>query len=300
MIVVRFEGGLGNIMFEYACGRRMAHVNNTALLFDVDACKTNPLGDYSFNLEAFNINIQPNLASPEDLERYRSYRSIPSKKAFFHNLLRADKKKYIEEKYYHFDPGILALRGDMYLHGWWQTEKYFSDIREILLNDFSLRNPFTGTNSETAEKIKNSESVSIHIRRLDYVKNPKTRQYHGELPKNYYDATLELVAAQARNPRLFIFSDDVPWVKEHMRFPFETHYIEGNRNLPHEDITLMSLSKHNIIANSSFSWWGAWLNRNPGKIVVAPTPWVAETSKQDSKDVVPGSWIKLPAHYICS
>jgi hypothetical protein len=301
MILLRLEGGLGNVMFEYALGRYLAHKNNTQLKYDVDTYKTNPLGDYSLSLEAFTINIRNNIATPEEIARLKRFQKIRGKGAFFHNLLFSNEQKYIREKNYPFDPTILTLGEDIYLHGWWQSEKYFLNIRPLLLKDFTLRNPLAEKNKEVAQQIVASNSIGIHIRRLDYVKNKKTRWYHGELPKDYYEEALSRIISQTKNPKLFIFSDDIEWAREHMHFPYETSYIGWNLQLPHEDMHLMSLCKHNITANSSFSWWGAWLNQNPDKIVVAPTPWVAlGPPKHDSSDVVPESWIKLPVSYIRS
>lgn len=300
MIILRVEGGLGNIMFEYAFAKRMAHINNAPLTYDIDSCKINPLGDYGLSLEAFAVNIANNLAPREKINYFKQFQKYPSKKAILHNLFLANEKKYVKEKQYRFDPAVLALRGDMYLHGWWQSEKYFADIRPTLLKDFTLRKPLTGKNEELAKEMTATNSVAIHIRRLDYVKNAQTRYYHGELTKKYYDRALSVITDQIKNPTLFVFSDDIPWVKENMKFPFNAIYIEGNLSAPHEDMTLMSLCKHTIVANSSFSWWGAWLNQNPNKIVVAPTPWVAAADWQDSTDVIPESWIALPADYIRS
>lgn len=299
-VITRLEGGLGNIMFQYALGRYLSLKNGARLKFDVSSCKVNLLGDYSLSLELFNINIEENIATDKEIKLFEWYKIKSGRQWFLYNLFFADTNKYIKEKWFHFDPEILKLRGDIYLNGWWQTEKYFNTIREQLLNDFTVREPLSGRNKYFSEKITATNSISIHFRRLDYVKNKKTRNYHGELSKEYYKEALGIIVSKVKNPVFFIFSDDPLWVQENISFPLETVYVLGNDPMesPHEDMRLMSLCKHNIIANSSFSWWGAWLNQNKEKIVIAPNVWLAEGSKKNnSKDVVPENWVTLNPHY---
>lgn len=299
MIIVRLEGGLGNSMFQYALGRSISIKNRTDLKFDIESYKTNPLADCSFWLESFTIDISTHLATSAEITRFKKFETRLGKKWVLRNWLYADKTKYVKEKYYHFDPQILKLQGgDLYLHGWWQSEKYFSDIRHILLRDFTLRSPLSDQNEQVAEKIRSTNSIGIHIRRQDYVANPKTRNFHGELSKEYYDEALAFVTAKVENPMLFVFSDDIPWAREHMRFPHDTIYVGWNTGgTGAEDLFLLSLCKHAITGNSSFSWWGAWLNQNPKKIVVAPEKWIA-SSKQNTKDVVPKTWTTIPVNYL--
>lgn len=301
MIIVRLEGGLGNSMFQYALGRHLSIRHSTDLRFDVSSYATNPLGNYSFSLEAFSIAIHDNLASPEEIRRFARYMRRPGRHRLLYNFLYADQRKYVLERHYQYDPSVLAdTKADAYLHGWWQCERYFTDIRDVLLKDFTVATPLEGKNRNVSERIRGSAAISMHVRRLDYVANPVTRNYHGELPKSYYDEALRRICEHVSNPVLFVFSDDAAWARTHMTFPVETYYVEGNDDAPHEDLRLMSLCKHHIIANSSFSWWGAWLNPSSDKLVVAPYPWLADTSKQNTADVVPVSWIKLDPHYIRS
>lgn len=292
MIIVNLYGGLGNVMFQYALGRHLSLKNKAVLKFDITAAKTNPLGDYSLSLEAFHINIHDNLASADEIAKFMKYKRRTGRRWFLYNRFLADNRKYIQQKRFCFEPEILHCKDDFYLEGWWQTERYFVDIRDVLLQDFTVRNPLQGKNKEIAEQIRRTNAISVHVRRCDYVTNPITRAFHGELTKTYYDEALFRITANVENPVLFVFSDDTLWVAKNMPFPSETVYIGWNGSDPHEDMRLMSMCAHNIVANSSFGWWGAWLNRNPNKIVIAPRNWVA-TSKLDTKDVVPDSWIKI-------
>lgn len=291
MIIVNLKGGLGNIMFQYALGRYLAYKNKVELRFDVRSYKTNPLGDYSLSLESFNIKIREKLASPWDIRKFKIYQKRHGKIWGIYNYLVADEKKYAQEKSFHFDQNILTLKDNVYLNGWWQNEKYFVDIRDILLKDFTVVRPLVGKNKEIAKEIADSDSVGIHIRRLDYVTNSKTSEYHGVLTKEYYDRALSLINSKIPNPTLFVFSDDSKWAEKNMSFPFKTIHIGWNFESPHEDIRLMSLCKHHIVANSSFGWWGAWLATNPNQIVVAPKRWTND--KKDTNERVPERWIKI-------
>lgn len=291
MIIARLEGGLGNIMFQYATGRRLALKNGVDLKFEVSSCWTNPLGDYSLSLEAFNIDIQNNLVAEREFRRYDRRRERTGKIGLIYNPFFADPDKYVREKGFNFEPRVLELGDNVFLHGWWQNEKYFSDIRVVLLKDFSLKNPLSRQGEKTAVQMKSCNSVSVHVRRLDYVTNPKTKLKHGSLGKDYYDEALSRISSRFGDLTLFVFSDDIPWVKENMQFPFEAHYVEGNMDKPHEDMFLMSQCRHNIVANSSFSWWGAWLGTYPDQMVIAPNKWT--NYKDDGNDRVPERWIKI-------
>lgn len=140
-------------------------------------------------------------------------------------------------------------------------------------------------------EIKNSNSVSLHIRRGDYVALSKSKKGHALCPISYYKKAIENIAQKIHNPRFFIFSDDIQWVKENLAIKYNAEYIDFNRDYPERDIILMKHCKHNIIANSSFSWWGAWLNENPNKIVIAPKRWM--NNLESSDDLIEPNWIKI-------
>ena len=147
-------------------------------------------------------------------------------------------------------------------------------------------------NKEVLEKIKSTEAVAVHFRRGDYTKKRVADKY-GSCSVEYYKNAVEYIAEKYPNPEIFFFSDDIEWVKENLKFPYNCSYVANNTgDKSFEDLRLMSCCKHNVIANSSFSWWGAWLNNNKDKIVVAPKKWLQDSSfAQD--DIVPKAWIRL-------
>ena len=181
-----------------------------------------------------------------------------------------------------------------------------------MLSEFSIKYPPSFQNRELSRKIESHESISLHIRRGDFVQDSKTHQFHGACSLDYYNRCIEYVSEKTNNPHFFVFSDDPHWAKENLRQDISTTIVENNSGFKaYEDLQLMSQCKHNIIANSSFSWWGAWLNANPDKIVCAPKqwfrnklmdtkyfipegfiPWYKDTFV-DTKDLVPEDWMKI-------
>jgi hypothetical protein len=186
----------------------------------------------------------------------------------------------------------LNLPDNSYLSGLWQTEKYFKDCEEIIRTEFTFKQPLNKKNSELSETIRRKNSVSIHIRRGDYIYNSEEYKIHGLCSIDYYKKAVECIANKAGELTLFIFSDDIEWVKNNLKFDFPIIFVDNNVDDIHEDLRLMSLCKHNIIANSTFSWWGAWLNNNKEKIVIAPKKWFNEF-EADTKDIYPDSWMRI-------
>jgi hypothetical protein len=150
----------------------------------------------------------------------------------------------------------------------------------------------SGKNADIAEQIGRVNAVSLHVRRGDYVKNPKTTATHGLCSLDYYHTAIRYIYETVEQPYFFIFSDDMAWVKEHLKIDAPCQYVDHNQGKESfNDMHLMSLCKHHIIANSSFSWWGAWLNSSPEKIVIAPNKWFA--NQNNIKDLLPNDWVTL-------
>ncbi len=291
MIVVKLIGGLGNQLFQYALGRHLAHRNHTELKLDIS-------GFHDYKLHAYSLghfNIVENFATKEEVLKFQKYRRKQGRWWFLYNKLIANEQKYVEEKQFHFDPRILKIGGEAYLDGYWQTEKYFRDIKDIIRKEATIKTPLEGKDAEVAKEIEATTSVAMHIRRGDYVTNQQTNEYHGICGLDYYREAIEVISEKVSSPHFFIFSDDHKWVKDNIVLEHPTTYVEHNKaDKNYEDLRLMSLCKHQIIANSSFSWWSAWQNQNPGKIVVAPSKWFNKTKPNvDTKDVIPDSWIKI-------
>jgi hypothetical protein len=205
-------------------------------------------------------------------------------------LLNLPPSKIIKiQEGFQFDPTVFKLPKNVYLKGYWQTEKYFADIRNILLQDFSLKREINPNCQQFIQKITNCNSVSLHIRRGDYAENQNLNRIHGLCSLDYYQTSVNYLKKQIKEPHFFLFSDDPEWVKENLAIEDQTTIVSGNNFADYEDLFLMSLCQHNIIANSSFSWWAAWLNRNSDKIVCTPKQWFAVKSR-NTQDLIPSNW----------
>jgi len=291
MLIVNILGGIGNQMFQYAFGYAISKKNDEVLKLDINSFETYDLRDYELGL--FNINAV--LASNEEVKKLK-YKN----ENIFEKVLRKVRRKKMavsennyKEHHFHFDQDVFNAEGNIYFDGYWQSEKYFNDYREELLEQFTLKN---GIHSQTRifkQKIENAESISLHIRRADYVTNAHTNSVHGTCDLVYYRKAVSFLKSKVSNPHFFIFSDDLAWAKENLDFIDNITFVELEKDVPdHEEMYLMSQCRHNIIANSSFSWWGAWLNQNPDKIVIAPKQWFNDLAINTS-DLIPESWICL-------
>lgn len=292
MIIVKLIGGLGNQMFQYAAGRCLAHKYSTELKLDIRDFKNYTLRNYDLN----SFGIIQNFATSSDLSHilFPSDRiAIRAFKRVKWNISRVQRIEYIKEKEFSFQQNFLKLPDNIYLDGYWQSEKYFLGIENIIRKEFTVTNPLTSISRDLAERIKNCEAVSLHVRRGDYVSDPKTNSVHGVCGIEYYCNAIDMIHEKIENPCFFIFSDDPEWACCNIKPDAPTTYVKYNDcSKDYEDICLMSMCKHNIIANSSFSWWGAWLNENPEKIVIAPKKWF-NSKDMNTRDLLPDKWHKL-------
>jgi len=296
MVITRLMGGLGNQMFQYAAGRALALRLNVPLKLDLswfaDMAGGTPR---AYMLHAFPIAAAE--AKPEEVESV-AY----CKQPFFVKLLRRPKQRsrhYTAEPSYNYWPGFTALAAPLYLEGYWQQAQYFADIADIIRRDFAF--PSFGcpeAENQAAEIAASPKAVCLHIRRGDYASNPATNQFHGLCSPAYYEKALQTLAAKlGSSPRLFIFTDDTAWVRENFDtqgYPatvvdFPEHHVK-----PWHDLHLMSLGAHHVIANSSFSWWGAWLaeGKDRGGLSIAPERWFAAEDKRNDTPV-PKRWMTL-------
>ncbi|MFQ6601619.1 alpha-1,2-fucosyltransferase [Flavobacterium sp. C3NV] len=273
MIVVQLIGGLGNQLFQYAAAKALALETKQKLYLDVSQFESYKLHNYALN--HFNV-ISKAYKKPN-----RYLRKI---KSFY------QKKTSYKEVDFGYNPDLVILKGDaIFLEGYFQSEKYFIKHEKEIRNDFEVRTPFKKETIDAIEKIESVNSVSIHIRRGDYLSNA----LHNTNKDEYYNKALEIIGSKVINPVFFIFSDDMDWVKANFTTNHEIVFIDFNDAFTNfEDLILMSACKHNIIANSSFSWWGAWLNNNPDKIVIAPKLWFNDDSI-NTNDIIPTSWVKI-------
>lgn len=288
MITARIIGGLGNQMFQYAAGRSLSLRNNDSLKLDTRGFSQYKLHSYGLN----HFNTKENFSQSEELA-LNQYSNIYSK---VNNFLKTNKSiKVFKERGLAFDPRFNSIKGDIYLDGYWQTELYFKAYESVIRDDFKIITPPTQKNLEVLREIRSSTSISLHIRRGDYVNNPQTNSIHGVCSMDYYQTALQLLKAKIGNINLhiFVFSDDYEWVERNLIIDGKVTYIKHNSSKTnYEDLRLMSTCQHHIIANSSFSWWGAWLNPSAEKIVIAPKKWF-QSAELDSRDITPESWIRL-------
>jgi len=287
MIIVNLKGGIGNQMFQYAFGRKLALKNDDVLKLETAGlARANDVGDIyrPFSLDAFAI--EKNIATPEEVRQIKYPYGIVSKAARWVNF------KILKNTHTLFEPEALNWTGDLFLDGYWQSPLYFDDIRETLLQEFQLLTPLSAPVLKYKSQMETVPSVSLHVRRGDYASNPQVHREFGVCEASYYQAAITRVVEVVKNPVFLIFSDDIAWVKEHLALPPSAVFVEDPELSDVEELALMSMCKHNIIANSTFSWWGAWLNQNPDKIVIAPTPWF--DSIPYDKNLTSESWILLP------
>ena len=283
MIISQLIGGLGNQMFQYAAGRALTLLRDEQLKVDVSGFNNYSLHQGFELFEVFNITTE--IASKKDMQSVLHLKSYgPIKKILLRPIAKSFRgAQFIVEPHFHYWHGINFVPSDCYLAGYWQSEKYFMNALLDIRSDFTFKNLPLGLNSEFAEQISELNSVSLHVRRGDYANNPKTLLTHGLCSLDYYQSAIKYILEKVKEPTFFIFSDDIEWVKKHIEINSACHYISHNYgSKSYNDMRLMSLCKHNIIANSTFSWWGAWLNANDDKIVVAPKLWFAKNI--DTKD----------------
>lgn len=268
MIITNLGGGLGNQLFQYAAGRFLAHTLNTELKMDISMFATYTLHKYCLQ----HFQIKATVADFSDLKKMRY--------------------QYAEHGF-QFDPQVATLPNDTIISGYWQSERYFSAMESILREELQIISAPSLPNVKLAERIKSVNAVSLHIRRGDYATNPTTFDYHGICDLNYYAQCINEMVKHVAEPQFFVFSDDPQWVADHLKIGFPTTFVtENNADTNFEDLRLMSLCQHHIIANSTFSWWGAWLNPSKRKIVMAPKKWFNQ-APSNTKDLLPEGWLKF-------
>jgi hypothetical protein len=291
MIIIRLNGGLGNQLFQYALGRYLAHLHKIQLKLDIRWFEK---GIRDYELKYFNV--QESIATQEEINvTTKMTTSLVNR--FQRNIidpfLPYYKRSIVEEQTNSFDKNLFHSKSDVYIKGYWQSEKYFLDIEDQIRRDFTFKYELDHRNKDLSNKIKACNAVSVHIRRGDYVFNPEYAKKYGACSIDYYQKSYSLLKSKLEQPYFFIFSDDIQWVENNINFFHPCVYVSHNTGQnSYKDLQLMSLCKHNIIANSTFSWWGAWLNDNPDKLVIAPKKWSNDINT-NTKDIFPKSWILL-------
>ncbi len=294
-IVVSLYGGLGNQLFQYAVGRALTIKSNASLTLDiawfdiVDSLKG--LTSRKFELKSFEIDceiqtigltIQKNSFLRFLLRKFPCFSEVLTNVFYIYN-----------EKSNLFDCDLLNQTGPLWLNGYWQSYKYFDSIGEVIRKEISTIRFLSLNSQKFFNDIVNSESICVHVRRGDYLSNTNANKLHGLCSIEYYNKAIKLVAENLDNPVIYFFSDDLDWVRVNLKLPYKTIFVDANGTEDAcQELWLMSSCKHFVIANSSLSWWGAWLSSSKDKIVVAPKKWFADKS-YDTSDLLPPDWIRV-------
>jgi hypothetical protein len=287
-IYIKLSGGLGNQLFQYALGRSLAINNSCDLWIDTAWFSNIPLESTPREILLKDFNTKANFidlaGEHEKLFRGKNWLDIFSQRI------------KTEKKYFKYDEGISKIKNPIYLNGYWQSYKYFENIRSDLLTEITPKLIGVPNYIIYERLIKNSNNpVAIHVRRGDYVSSKSASKIHEVLSINYYKKAIEAIKCRTKNQTLFFFSDDIDWVKEHFKNLENCHFIEPMKKNESvvQELYLMSLCENYIIANSSLSWWGAWLGKNKNKVVLYPEKWVSNISQISSTDLIPKDWISL-------
>lgn len=288
-------------MFQYAAGRALAIRNNTFLKIDLSFIKNGVLGgnvDYR-NYGLNNFCIVEDIIGEEELNHFIKRSRLFSKlKISWLNRktgYRFPLSKMVSQKGHGYDPEFMKLSNNSYLIGYWQNVKYFAGSEEIIKQDFMFKNLPNQSNTALLSKIMNCESVAIHIRRGDFKNLPVL----GTTDKEYYLRAINYLVKKLSKPVLFFFSDEMKWVKENFNTISSANFIyysdiNTSSGSEADDLRLMSNCKHNIIGNSTFGWWGAWLNSNPDKIIIAPEKLFADPAIDNQlQGMIPDNWVRL-------
>ncbi len=297
MIIVRLLGGLGNQMFQYAFGRRLALLNGVPLRLDMRFLEPQrtPAGDTMRYYQLDGWRIQATIAGDSECDQltwenrprrvHRAYR-------LFQQVLPYSLRRLGLERSRRYEPSWMKCKASIYLNGYWQCWQYYGVIRTQLLEEFQPLLPLDERNQRMADQILAVQAVAVHIRRGDYLSNPNAARYHGVCSIGYYRRCMENMIREFPPANFFVFSDDLEWSRRNLPTQFPMTFVDVNKSrADHLDLHLMSLCHSFIIANSSFSWWAAWMGNRPGKVVYAPVPWINDPAV-DMRDLYPPDWQK--------
>lgn len=288
MVTVKIFGGLGNQLFQYAFGRYLAEKLGTSVQYDAQT----EIVAKNFTSRKLTVSefFPIQLADKATVDAHKKFnggvlwrieRKLVQKFSFLNSsyIVQDDPHSFIEK-----------LSDKTYYEGYWQNHKYTDAVRKHILEHVKLSSESLDSKKEIIEIIKNCNAVGIHIRRGDYLNIPVNAKLYHACDMDYYYGAINIIESKYRDVKYFIFTQDADWAKENFKGE-KFHFVEGNS--PVEDVLIMSFCKHNIIANSTFSWWSAWLNQNPDKMVIAPKKWYKSELNNSTKDLIPNSWIRL-------
>jgi len=271
MVIVKLKGGLGNQLFQYGFGRLLANKRNEPLKLDISSLGNDKDTRRKLALDKFNIKAE--IANADEIQKY-----APSVFAKF------IKQKIFREFHIGWQPQLLTSQ-DNYFEGYFQSYLYIDPIKKELIEEITLKSMINGYYQNISEQIKNTASVAIHIRRGDFIKS-----IHQTITLGYFQKALELIQSKLQNITYFVFSDDIAWAKANLKNLQPIIYVSPDQDSDEaQELILMRQCQHQIIANSTFSWWAAYLNQNPNKIVIAPKKWNNKYQRH-YQNLIPGEW----------
>ena len=279
-------GGLGNQLFQYATAYSYGKKNNKGIVVDVGQFVNYDV--HPLRLDKLSITDRFEKKEKSKIEKLKD--KVLSK----YNIL-ANMSGYYFENGLRYDDNFFKKNKIRNLTGYFQTEKYFTTYHNELCELFIPSEPLSTYQNSVKEMIEKSKSLSLHIRRGDYLSNTEALKTHGICNIDYFNRAVNYLIKTEEvdnKTKFFIFSDDINWCRENISFTNEMIFVVGDNQAPEKDMYLMSLCDNNIISNSTFSWWGAWLNKNKDKVVIAPKVWFV-SDKLDYFDIIPDLWIKL-------
>jgi hypothetical protein len=288
MVIVKIKHGLGNQLFQYATGRSLARHLGTELVLDISAYPPQSFRQYGLG----DFMVAPRILGPRaryGIKKFRRKWLTPVRAV----AQAAGIIRIMADGHRGFDPTFHRRARIVYLDGFWQSERYFAADRELLLAELTLRAPASPAISPLLARVRAETSVCVHVRRGDYVSAPDGEQHWAICDLAYYQAAMAHIGERTVNARFYFFSDDPAWVQSHFGSSANCVIVSGQMAQSDlDDFRLMMNCRHFIIANSTFSWWAAWLGRAADKIVVAPRQWYRSGKFMD-KDLVPERWVRL-------
>lgn len=298
MVTVYLRGGLGNQMFQYAAALAVAKKNCTVVHMDTVflndrtprrqfAYRTYDLGVFALEQRFTHLGALSNTLPIPGVWMALDLASIK-----IADVLGVQKLVRVEDDHAYV-PEAANAKGNVFLWGRWQNEKYFHDVEHDVREAFVFRTPLEGEARAIAARMAGDRSVSLHVRRGDFAALKAAQTLHGKTNLEYYQDATKYIMGKVKNPQFFVISDDITWCKENIKLDAPVEYLSAETAGPHDayHLQLMSLCRHHIIANSTFSWWGAWLDPRPGKIVVAPARWYAD--REEQPEMALSGWVKL-------
>lgn len=289
MVIVRIWEGLGNQLFQYAYARALQLRTGGKVYLDINRAFKNSLEargvDRAYSLDKFNSQL-PVCDNVEKRYFFLEQKNCLQKCLFNLSRDRVIVPGFYREENVLYKESLKHIRGNIYLMGWFQSENYFKEYRNTLLQELTPQHKIR-ISSFLRNTLKREDTVSVHIRRTDFIKGKNV------LPISYYENAKRYIEKYIDRPQYLIFSDDSEWVREHMNFGPDAFFVSGEELRDYEEMLVMSRCRNNIIANSTFSWWGAWLNPNNKKIVIGPKVWAIHGHEDVERNVMPAEWIRI-------